>query len=148
MQCWRLLAQPHSRQQLLVQELLVLVIVLRASHVRPLHVLIWLPLQVIGSTLRFGLVAALGCFATGLLCLPSLASDDLRETCAELCSGIGHSLSGYAGVSCGIRCCAPAPSGLSAASAACCLSIMLSSVVQLLCSTLEGLEDDQLPLVL
>ena len=84
-----------------MQELLVLAIILHASQVCSPHVVIWLPMQVIGSTLRFGLVAALGCFATGLLCLPSLASDDLRETCAELCSGIGHSLSGYAGLSCG-----------------------------------------------
>lgn len=79
-----------------MQGLLALAIVLRASHMCLLHSFIWPPMQVIGSTLRFGLVAALGCFATGLLCLPSLASDDLRETCAELCSGVGHSLSGYA----------------------------------------------------
>ena len=84
-----------------MQELLALAIVLHAFRVCPIRGCAWLPMQVIGSTLRFGLVAALGCFATGLLCLPSLASDDLRETCAELCSGIGHSLSGYAGLPCG-----------------------------------------------
>ena len=45
-------------------------------------------------------------------------------------------------------CCAPALRRFSAASAACCLSFMLSSVLQLLCSTLAGHEDDQLPMFL
>ena len=53
-------------------------------------------MQVVVNEIILGLIAGLGCLVGGILLLPSLATDELREVLADVIQTCGMSISGYA----------------------------------------------------
>lgn len=53
-------------------------------------------MQIVVNEIILGLIAGLGCLVGGILLLPSLATDELREVLADVIQTCGMSISGYA----------------------------------------------------